>query len=185
MNPFFQAVDWLIGRIEEIPTVALRSGVVTGVEPLKVQLPGEDPAPMRRLGPAPLDASGMVLSVGPARVWLGSLDQDPTVSTDVDWTPLTLDPGFSGTPKWCRRDGVIYLFGRVTRDAGAWPDALTKVATMPAAARPAQMLYTSGMSRFGHPLSVAVDDRLIVKSESATAEVQLESIPPYLVTAGS
>lgn len=170
------------------PLVSVLDGTVTWTEPYLVLCTGEDePGEVIPVGKGAVGDAVIVLSVGRRRLALlgGAPYAPPPASDDVDWTPLTLDPGFSGTPKWCRRDGAIYLFGRVTRDAGAWPDALTKVATMPAAARPAQMLYTSGMSRFGHPLSVAVDDRLIVKSESATAEVQLESIPPYLVTAGS
>ena len=62
----------------------------------------------------------------------------PTVSSDVDWTPLTLDAGFTGLAWWCIRGGVAWLQGRVTRDAGNWPTVPLRFADLPAAIQPSR-----------------------------------------------
>ena len=78
------------------------------------------------------------------------------------------------------RNGVVYWRGRVTRTAGDWPSGLTEIAATPAVAQPESLLYTAAGARGGRYLTMAIDDRLMVASAAATAEVHLEAIPPYL-----
>ena len=85
----------------------------------------------------------------------------PTVSTDVDWTPLTLDAGFSGGAWWCIRGGVVWLHGRVIRDAGNWPTGLMRFAALPEAiqpSRPAGSTYADYLaSTGGHDVAIGAD----------------------------
>ena len=82
----------------------------------------------------------------------------PTASTDVDWTPLTLDAGFSGGAWWCIRGGVVWLHGRVIRDAGNWPTGQLRFADLPAAilpSRPAGSTYADYLAAAGgHDVSI-------------------------------
>ena len=70
-NPLLDLADWLDQRLNAKADVDIRTGTVTGVAPLEVELAGEDPGEMQQLGPAAVDDVGLVLCVGAQRVWLG------------------------------------------------------------------------------------------------------------------
>ena len=51
-NPLLDLADWLDERLNAKADVDIRTGTVTGVAPLEVELAGEDPGEMQQLGPA-------------------------------------------------------------------------------------------------------------------------------------
>lgn len=113
-NAFVRMYRDLVRRINALPEVRL-----SRVDP---EAPAEP-------------AEGWALSVGRQRVALGGSAGTPT---DSDWAILPLRLGFSGSAWWCVRAGVVYLQGRVIRDAGNWSTSFTPFATLPAAARPSR-----------------------------------------------
>lgn len=105
---------------------------------------------------------------------------------DTDWTTLAVLAGFTAgtganTPQWRIKGGVVYWRGRVTRQAGNWPAALTLFANIPSAAQPdGGLIYAPAIARGAVVLLVAVDSTLRVTTAASTAEIELNSIPPYI-----
>lgn len=161
-NPFVRMYRDLVRRINALPQVRLS------------RVDSEAPAE---------PAEGWALSVGRQRVALGAT---PTPSVDTDWTPLTLDAGFSGDVWWCVRGGVVYLHGRVTRDAGNWPATSQQFATLPTAALPSlptgspYSVYCASISPDGGPFAVAVSGSsgaLSARAGAGVSTVSLEMSP--------
>ena len=158
-NPLVVAIEWLLDLVRAIPLVALHTDAEVTAE--GIVLPGEDAADMLKLTAAPEGAVGVVLAVGPVRVWLGELDPaDPlpaitTALSDLDaalnalddrvdaleHTPgsaaLTLGIGWSNTSGFPltvsrSRNGLVTLDGLPAPGGSIG----TTIATIPAGYRP-------------------------------------------------
>lgn len=162
-NPFVRMYRDLVRRINALPQVRL-----SRVDP---EAPAEP-------------AEGWALSVGRQRVALGAAPTPTPV--DRDWTSLPLDAGFSGGVWWCVRGGVVYLHGRVTRDAGDWPATLQPFANLPAAAQPSRptgsqyAVHGTAVSPDGGPFMVAVSTSGAMLARAgagvSTASLALEAL---------
>lgn len=51
---------------------------------------------------------------------------------DTGWVSFNLNAGFTGSPEYRIRNGLVYLRGAITRTAGAFATSFTVVATVPA-----------------------------------------------------
>ena len=161
-NPFVRMYRDLAGRISRLPEVRL-----SRVDP---EAPAEP-------------ADGWALSVGRQRVALGAVPDPP-----AEWTPLTLQAGFTGSA-WVRVvAGRAELQGTVTRTAGDFPSGHEVLLTLPAQARPTLpagegLRYLPASNNTGTALAayVGTDGDLGIRGVGETPRVDLSTIPPWSV----
>lgn len=102
--------------------------------------------------------------------------------------PLTPEAGYTGGSGGCSYrivNGICYLSGLITRDAGAFPSAYSTVMVLPPAARPSRNTEAAPfLTRTGDALGIVVVQtsgqvRAAGGSAPGTDRLALDSIRPY------
>ena len=108
-----------------------------------------------------------------------------SLESDTGWVDLALGTlNLSGSARYRVRSGMVAHRGRVTF-SGSWPTSYITVGTLPATARPSELIYLNFANNAGQAFSAAMWDTgaLQVKAVTSTnsGQIELPSIPPWLV----